>query len=551
MRVAISVPPFLNPLVTSYAAALLCECTKKLGHSVEFKAGYMTAAENALRAGLEWGRWKSFMNDPFIGDLATLPLLRDWDSSYVDERNEAVARFGSSDCDELVTAALSSWIDEEADSLRGVDILAISATHYALAPGIALAQRIKELSPCTYVVLGGYFGSPLAAQGVWDQHKDYIDCVVYGEAEARWPEILESQPKGLFLGRTAALPKDRVSQESLLSEVARRPWIRKRLTASLEFSRGCYWDKCDFCNFNVGYGGGFRERDPEVLLGEIEALQEWGVSKYQLLDTSVSVRLGRYLDSNDINLDLQMFCEIRADFRMRDFRALKRFGRLAVQIGIESLSDSHLQMMEKNASVTDNVRCLRICRDLSIPVTWGIFVAHPNETREQLRQTLRAMSVMHHLPPPKYVTHCEVRPGSSLWRQEIDSGLSAVQFPYRCFDPYLKSARYFAELLPAIRTGQNPIDLEMIQEIELEVEKWKAEYGTASRVLDLSSGVLTIISTEGSEMRDVPDVVVERIRQRFHQESIVLDADISAQAIESGVAVLVADDKAVVVADLQ
>ena len=553
VHVGISVPPFLNPIVTSYAAALLASMATRLGHTVEIDPGYMIVAENALRAGMPWEVWKRFMNTPFLGDLAVLPLLKGWDEKYNEDRDALADSWRSADAQDLIHTSVKTWISASFETLADADMLAISATHYALAPALALAQHFHTEKPQTYIVLGGYFGSAKAAQGVVNQHGEYIDCVVYGEAESSRRRVLIERPRGVIRSLPVPLSPEPVTQDRVMDLVETRPWVRKRVKVSLEFSRGCYWDKCDFCNFNAGYGGGFRERNPEVLLEEIDHFIARGVRKFQLLDTSVSVRLGRYLEKNDVRRDVQIFCEIRADYRRCDLRALKRLGTLMVQIGVESLSDSHLLTMQKNATVADNVRSLRACRDLGIPVTWGMFVAHPNETREQLEEIIEAMGRMHHLPPPKYVTYCEVRPGSILWRHEVESGASVFRFPHRMFDCYLKPDPVFAEFLPARRMGPKPMHSDLIARIQAEVDRWVVAYekGGAERTVDLDTGELRVAGRSGQLRSTLDPVLVDALRRRKHLEVIVLKGTLAREAITCGVAIRAADAEAVVVADLR
>lgn len=552
MNVGISIPPFLNPLTTSYAAALLANIAIRAGHTVKVDPGYMTVAENALRAGMPWEVWKRFMNDPFLGDLAILPLMRDWEVRYAEDRNALAASWSSEESQPLILEGVTSWLTASLEQLADVDVLAISATHYALAPAIVLAQHFRAKKPNTYIVLGGYFGSLGAAANLMEQHGECIDCLVYGEAESSWQRVLHEQPHGIVRGLPGPLSTDPVTQSPVMDFAKTRPWILKRLTASLEFSRGCYWDKCDFCNFNAGYGGGFRERDPRILLEEIDRFVEQGIDRFQLLDTSVSVRLGKYLEKNRVRRDIQMFCEIRADYRRRDLEALARLGSLTVQIGVESLSDSHLLTMQKNATVSDNVRSLRACRDLGIPVTWGVFVAHPNETREQLEEIIDAMKLLHHLPPPKYVTYCEVRPGSILWRSEVELGSSVFMFGHRMFDCYLKPDPLFAEFLPTKRIDSKPIHTDLIERIQTEVWRWTSAYelGNAERTVYLDSWEYRVTDLEGRQCSILSDKLLAALRRGQHLEVIVLEGALACEAIASGVAILASDSRAVVIADL-
>ncbi|MFD0392282.1 hypothetical protein ACFQ3Z_03755 [Streptomyces nogalater] len=85
-------------------------------------------------------------------------------------------------------------------------------------------------------------------------------------------------------------------QSALVAAGTRGPWLRDRLVVSLELSRGCYWDRCDFCNFNDAYDARFKMHDPARVLAEMAHLaRTYGQRRFQFLDTALPPRLTRAL----------------------------------------------------------------------------------------------------------------------------------------------------------------------------------------------------------------------------------------------------------------
>ena len=167
---------------------------------------------------------------------------------------------------------------------------------------------------------------------------------------------------------------------------------------------------------------------------------------------------------------------MRPDFERDHLAALSQLGAVSLQIGVETLVDSHLARMKKGQTVAENIRALEACSELGLPVTWGVFVKLPGETRDELRLLLQRCREWTHLPPPKYVTECEVRSGSPLWDERRALGL-AFEFPWRAFDVVLPPRDSNVEFLPSLtRRGSDDFHRDVIEEIRSAVDEWQREW---------------------------------------------------------------------------
>jgi hypothetical protein len=148
-----------------------------------------------------------------------------------------------------------------------------------------------------------------------------------------------------------------------------------------------------------------------------------------------------------------------------------------VQLGIETLVESHLARMDKNCTVADNVRALLDCERFGIPATGGVFVGHPGETVGELEQLLERTRSWRHLPAPRYVTECEVRAGSRLWEQRDELGLEP-SFPWRAFDVILPPVPEASEFVPVALPvpGRDHRSDQLIADIKGSVREWQQEW---------------------------------------------------------------------------
>jgi Ni,Fe-hydrogenase III small subunit len=482
-RTAVVSLPFFTPFSSCYPALLLGSIAETGGVQADVVHAYVDFPRRFWKTDGDVAAYKSLTHNPFVADACLLPLLDQWETG----RSPELERFASA-CGapppafrSRLRAAFSRYLDELCDRLAGYDVVALTATHYQLVPSLLLAERLKRLGPSApRVILGGYLSSPETAALLLEHHRA-LDAVVFGEAEAGWAPALDAVQSGeraLIRGGGSGFGAVIPDHGPFLEDVSRVPWLASRLQVSLEVSRGCYWDKCDFCNFNVGYEGRFKSFPPETVLAEMDRLRSlYGQRRFQFLDTALPRRFARWLRQHDVVRDFEVFCEIRPDFASDDLEALTRLGRVRVQLGVETLVESHLARMNKNCTVADNVRALLDCERFGIPATWGVFVGHPGETARELEQLLERTRSWRHLPAPKYVTECEVRAGSRLWEQRDELGLEP-SFPWRAFDVVLPPVVEASEFVPvAVRVpGRGPRNNQLIADIRCSVQEWQQEW---------------------------------------------------------------------------
>ncbi|WP_042420461.1 B12-binding domain-containing radical SAM protein [Streptacidiphilus anmyonensis] len=491
-RVAVVSLPFYTQYTACLPAMLLREITKAHGAEADLFAGHIEFALEFIRSQRDHDVYKDLTHEASFADLCLLPLLRGWDETDMRAGLDAYAdRISAPDREfrDRLGAAFDSYLDALVERLHGYDVIALTATHFQLVPSLLLAERLKSRYGSTgpKVVLGGYLASIENARLLLEQHQD-VDVIVYGEGEDVWPRVMRALEQGrrkVVRGSAASFRNFFPKHDDLLRQVARVPWLKGRFAATLEISRGCYWDKCDFCNFNAAYDAVFKAHAAERTLAEMDRLErEFGQRKFQFTDTAIPRTLTRHLIQQDLRRDWDVFLEIRPDFDYYEYEALQRLGTIRVQIGIESIVESHLDRMNKNSTVGDNVRALLICQQLDIAPTWGLLINHPNETVEELDATLERMRAWRHLPPPKYASFCELRVGSAL-DQQRDEILSAPVYPCPAYALLLPLRPECADFVP-VESSDQPADPERVSRLKLiqrEIDAWQADYDAGSRLL--------------------------------------------------------------------
>jgi ribosomal peptide maturation radical SAM protein 1 len=173
----------------------------------------------------------------------------------------------------------------------------------------------------------------------------------------------------------------------------------------LETSRGCWWgakQHCTFCGLN-GATMAYRSKSPERAFDEIRQLvSKYGVTRVECVDNILD---NRYITTlfpklADSEPKIDLFYEVKANLRLDQLQAMRAGGMTSIQPGIESLSSSVLQHMQKGVSAAQNIQLLRWCAEVGINVAWNLLGGFPGEVVEEYRKQAAIIPLLVHLQPP-------------------------------------------------------------------------------------------------------------------------------------------------------
>lgn len=158
----------------------------------------------------------------------------------------------------------------------------------------------------------------------------------------------------------------------------------------LEFSRGCWWGKCKFCNLNLQWHS-YRKKSKARVLEEIDTItREYPSIDLAFTDNSLPPRDGPELCAalSDMGKDFEIFAELRADQSFDDLAIMRRGGVATVQVGVEALSSSLLRRMGKGTTAIQNIEIMRHCAELGIIQSGNLIVMFPGSTAAEVQETL-------------------------------------------------------------------------------------------------------------------------------------------------------------------
>lgn len=338
-----------------------------------------------------------------------------------------------------------SWKETESELARlSPDILAISQFTHNRFAALRLAELTRKVNPSCRVVLGGAHAASRYEQ-VLNSSRD-VDVVVMGEGEETLRELAEawsaSRSADLELVRgiafrsgdrlTVTSPREPLADLDILPFPARfmGDAVGVDLRRQLEFvitSRGCP-AQCRFCSSPRFWGKNLRFRSPRNIVEEIRYLRDHhGIIYFSFRDDTFTADRERVLEFCRMLIEERLFilwnCQSRVtavDAEMLGW--MKRAGCECVQYGVESGSKKVLEALGKRITVDQIVRAARLTRDAGLNLSVYLITGVPEETREELGETLRLIERIR--PHDGQVSPLAYYPGTRLYEDAVRSGLA-------------------------------------------------------------------------------------------------------------------------------
>jgi hopanoid C-3 methylase len=266
---------------------------------------------------------------------------------------------------------------------------------------LLLAERVRRELPRAFVVVGGHDAS---REPEWFHHPA-VDAVAVGDGEEVMPPMVDAlerggdlrQVPGLILHRdgerlpTGHAPARRdldslpMPARHLIARYAPHYYINVRKPLALmETARGCPF-KCNFCSVWKFHESTFREKSPERVVAELQAIDAPNVfitDDIFWLDVRRGEEMARQIQAAGIKkyFTVQTRTDIICKFPHL-VEMWKGCGNLAIFLGLESITDEGLDAVNKSNTAANNERALEILRELGVGYTPN-FIVDPDWDHE-------------------------------------------------------------------------------------------------------------------------------------------------------------------------
>ncbi len=307
-----------------------------------------------------------------------------------------------------------------------VDFIGISLTFVSQIPeAFYLCRSLRSFFPNAFFMLGGScLHQILSYAKEKTLHKlfSYVDAACIGEGEETLAELFPLLPQWQKVSDTNLRLKLIENVPNLLlwdshtKKVHTSPFWMADLQdpAMPDFTdlaldnylapgrillyaptRGCYWNKCSFCDYGFSRLSSHRYREipAEIAASQLETLScQYSVENFYLscdvLAPAYALKLAEQILQKDISIHWNTDLRIEKYYTIEQCHRLYKSGLRAVAFGVESGSDQMLRCMNKGLNTKLIEEINRNFHDAGISTAWMAFHYHPGENLQEAMKTI-------------------------------------------------------------------------------------------------------------------------------------------------------------------
>ncbi len=318
---------------------------------------------------------------------------------------------------------------------------------------IMIAKKLKEIRPDLYVVFGG----PQADIASFETINEipWVNYCCSGEGETTVYPLFSGLLKGEDVSAVAGLtyrnengeivsnPKPELISDldtlpfidyTLLSESLLKEIKEKPTSISLDVGRGCPYN-CAYCSTCFFWQRKFRLKSSERIITEMKRLkEEFGITKFVLehdLFTASKKRVFEFCKAlKESGLNIQWACSSRADTIDKEtIEEMASAGMDIIYLGIETGSARMQGIIHKNLDIKKTTETIKHLVDNNIRVTTSFIYGFPEETEDDLEETLQMVYNLRTLGSISFQFHlCSIFPGTEYYKKYKEEMVWAENF---------------------------------------------------------------------------------------------------------------------------
>ncbi|WP_432842740.1 B12-binding domain-containing radical SAM protein [Dactylosporangium sp. CA-092794] len=304
-------------------------------------------------------------------------------------------------------------------------VVGINITYQWQLPfALWLIRIIRRALPDAFLVAGGTEVSDVykhtrPARLLFELFDD-LDAVVVGEGETAYADLLDGLDAGTLpvahpnlrlhprYGAVRPLPMLHYERLAELPtpDFSGLPWDEYLSPERFVYyspSRGCYWNKCTFCDYGLNTDGPtspWRQDTVDLMIRDVTELSKFAKFIYFSVDVLAPATILRFAEQVvERGLDLRWGAEIRLEKYWSDERCelLKRSGCTAISVGFESANQRILDLIDKGTTPEQVRRTIAAMTKAGIGVQMMGFTGFPTETVAEAMDTIRFLRDHRHL----------------------------------------------------------------------------------------------------------------------------------------------------------
>ncbi len=311
---------------------------------------------------------------------------------------------------------------------------------------IRVAERIRNLNPEIHIVFGGPQADTSAIETI--KRIPYVDYCCCGEGETTVFPLFYglinnndvsgipgltyrnaegnviSNPRPDMIGNLDELPFD---DYSFIPNEFKNRAIEENRSFHIDVGRGCPYN-CAYCSTSVFWKRKFRMKSSERIIQEmIRAEKELGVDKFVLEHDLFTANKNKVLEFCKIlkekGFNKSWTCSSRADTIDKEtIEEMASVGLKRIYMGIETGSPRMQKLTHKNLDLDIAIETIKTLQKNNVGVTASFIYGFPEETEEDVEQTLQFAYRLLQMGVNKIQFHlCTIFPGTEYYNTYIDS----------------------------------------------------------------------------------------------------------------------------------
>lgn len=443
--------------------------------------------------------------------------------------------------DPIIYDAMSNWhgYEEIARTIESLkpDVVATTAFTAEIVDALKVLKLAKDINPRIVTVIGNVHPT-FCYEEILREHYECVDFIVRGEGEETMVELMNAlfseadkskvhgivysedgeivvtPPRG-FIKDLDSLP---VAWDLIDWPIYTYKPVDNSVLAIVSSSRGCN-QQCSFCSQQLFWQRQWRGRSAENFVNELEFLRNvYDVNVVMISDETPTLsrkRWERLLDLKiERGLDTKLLLETRVDDILRDEDIMWKYKNANVDhiyVGVESTSQTTLDIFKKNIKVEESKRALEIINEYDIVSETSFVLGMPDDTKESIRNSVEL---------------------AKYYAPDLAFFLAIAPWPY---------AEIYPELKPYIEVWDyskyNLVE-PVVKPKGMTLDELRAELGRASRefymhkllTLDQMSShkrefmvkVIKLIATDSYLARDMKGTIPEEMKRLLEKASIYI-----------------------------
>lgn len=332
-------------------------------------------------------------------------------------------------------------------SKESYDIISISMTDLSQMISVFTLSKMLKKKTGAKIIIGGNYSTQIYDEIMKkkDIFTDYTDFLLIGDGEIAITKLckflndecpLSDVPNLVYLNSenkvvSTGINCRRIEMDKLayadFSHYDMSLYFTPDPTFPIQLSKGCYWGKCNFCDYPFGQQC-YNPKNIDRIIDEIKYyINTYNASKFMFVDEAIPPafynNLALAIIKEGLDINFYSFARLETDYTPEVLENLYKAGARLFLWGYECASPRIMELMNKGIDVDKRMEILTNARKAGI---WnnGLFMfGYPTESLEETKETMRVIEENRDIIPSCTLSNFSLKKNSRLKESIGENGV--------------------------------------------------------------------------------------------------------------------------------